>query len=365
MRVIILAPIGRDAALLASTLAASEIDSAIATDANELLALLAEGVGGAILADEALPKCAIQGLAAWVSELPPWSDPPFIVLTSSGIPTRQTHQRAQELQALGNVTLIERPVRPDTIRLAARSALRARMRQYEVRSRQEALIQANADLEQFAHSASHDFREPLRSIGISTDLLALEYADSVDERAGELLRLIRGGVARMEALLNDLLSYAHASSITEEELPPVPALRSVKVAVENLDAAIRESQANITIGELPEIRVRESHLAQVFQNLLGNAIKYRRDDQAPAIEVQAKRVNSYWHFTIADNGIGIPAAYQGAIFGIFKRLHGHGKYSGTGMGLAICKRIVERYRGNIWVESEPGHGCRFSFSIPA
>jgi len=239
------------------------------------------------------------------------------------------------------------------------------MRQYEVRNRQEALLQANADLEQFAHSASHDLREPLRSIGIASDLLAREFADNVPDRTGELLQLIRGGVARMDALLGDLLSYAHASSITEEHLPPVAALRSVEVALENLTAAIRESGANITVGELPEVRVRESHLAQVFQNLLGNAIKYRRDDQAPAIEVLARKADSYWHFTVADNGIGIPAAYQEAIFGIFKRLHTNSKYSGTGMGLAICKRIVERYRGSIWVESEPGQGSRFSFRIPA
>jgi signal transduction histidine kinase len=365
MRVIILAPIGRDAALLASTLAVSEIDTVVATDVNALLALLTEGAGGAIVADEALPRCALKALANWLSELPPWSDPPFIVLTSSGIPTRETHQRVRELQALGNLTLIERPVRPDTIRLAARSALRARMRQYEVRNRQEALIQANADLEQFAHSASHDLREPLRSIGISTDLLARQYADNSDARAHELLHLIRGGVTRMDELLSDLLSYAHASSITEQDLPAVPALRALEIAVENLQAAIRESGAKITIGELPAIRVRESHLAQVFQNLLGNAIKYRRDDQAPAIEVLATKAESYWCFTIADNGIGIPAVYQEAIFGIFKRLHGHGKYSGTGMGLAICKRIVERYRGNIWVESEPGQGSRFTFRIPA
>ena len=186
MRVIILAPVGRDAALLAQTLNAADINTAIATDADALLALLAEGAGGAIIADEALPRCHPSALD-WLVSLPPWSDPPFIVLTSRGMPTRQTQQRAQELQALGNLTLIERPVRPDTIRLAAQSALRARMRQYEVRSRQESLIQANADLEQFAHSASHDLREPLRSIGISSDLLARDYANS-DERARELLR---------------------------------------------------------------------------------------------------------------------------------------------------------------------------------
>jgi signal transduction histidine kinase len=364
MRVTILAPIGRDAALLAKTLTAADINTAIATDVETLLQLLAEGAGAAIVADEALLPGAIQALSTWLVSLPPWSDLPFIVLTSSGIPTRQTQQRAQELQALGNLTLIERPVRPETIRLAAQSALRARMRQYEVRSRQEALIQANADLEQFAHSASHDLREPLRSIGVSSDLLARVYENS-DERARELLRVIRDGVARMDGLLSDLLTYAHASSITEEELPAIPAVHSVDAALKNLDAAIRESGATVTIGELPAIRVRESHLVQVFQNLLGNAIKYRRTDQAPAIEVVARAADGDWLFTIADNGIGIAGAYQETIFGIFKRLHANSKYAGTGMGLAICKRIVERYSGRIWVESQPGQGSRFTFSIPA
>ena len=365
MRVIILAPVGRDAELLARTLTESEIAIAIATDASALLALLAEGAGGTIIADEALPPDAIQALAAWVAGLPPWSDPPFIILTSGGIPTRQTNLRAHQLQALGNVTLLERPVRPDTVRLAARSALRARMRQYEVRSRQEALLQANADLEQFAHSASHDLREPLRSIGVASDLLAREYPHQTGERASELLHLIRGSVTRMDGLLTDLLAYAHASSITEEELPPVPAHRAVDAALKNLTAAIRESGANITVGQLPAIRVRESHLAQVFQNLLGNALKYRCDDRVPAIELLARRADGYWNFTVADNGIGIPAAYHETIFGLFKRLHGYDEYAGTGMGLAICKRIVERYRGRIWVDSVPGQGSRFSFSLPA
>jgi signal transduction histidine kinase len=180
MRVIILAPTGRDAALLARTLTAAGIAIAIATDPDTLLTFLAEGAGGAIIADEALPKDSIGAVATWLAGLPPWSDPPFIVLSSGGMPTRQTNQRTQELQALRNVTVLERPVRPDTIRLAAQSALRARSRQYEVRGRQEALVQANADLEQFAHSASHDLREPLRSIGVASDLLTREYANNSD-----------------------------------------------------------------------------------------------------------------------------------------------------------------------------------------
>jgi len=365
MRIVILAPIGRDAALLASTLTASGIAVATATDADALLPLLIEGVGGTIIADEALRSSAIQTLAAWIADLPPWSDPPFIVLTSNGLPTRQTNQRAQEFQALGNLTLLERPVRPDTVRLAARSALRARMRQYEVRNSQEALLEANADLEQFAHSASHDLREPLRTIAAASHMLAREFPHDTSERAVELLRLIRGSVERMDGLLADLLAYAHASSIVEEQLPAVPARRSVDSALMNLAEAIRESGAIITIGELPTIMVRESHLAQVFQNLLGNAIKYRRSDQNPIVELLAQEAEGYWIFTVIDNGIGIPGAYYEAVFGIFKRLHSHDQFSGTGMGLAICKRIVERYRGRIWVESDPGQGSRFSFSIPA
>lgn len=365
MRVLILAPIGRDAVLLAGTLKAAGIDSVIARDADALVLLLAEGAGAVILVDEALTKRVLHDLTGWLAQLPPWSDLPFLVLTSSGVPTRDTHRRARDLQVLGNLTLIERPMRSDTIRLASESALRARKRQYEVRDRQEALVQANADLEQFAHSASHDLREPLRTIGIFSDLLTREFGNDSSGRPAELLHLIRGGVARMEFLLNDLLSYAHASSISVEELPPISALDAVRVALDNLHGAIQECGAEVDIGELPAVRVRESHLVQIFQNLLGNAIKYRRDGHVPAIKLLAcKREEHFWQFTISDNGIGILPIYHEAIFGVFKRLHPQSRYSGTGMGLAICKRIVERYGGSLWVESEYGAGSRFTFSIP-
>jgi signal transduction histidine kinase len=365
MRVVILAPLGRDAALLARTLSALGIDTIVTKEASALAEVLTEGAGAAIIADEALTSNILSDLRTWLSGQLPWSDMPFIVLTSSGVPTRASHMRARELQALGNFTLIERPVRPDTVESSVRAALRARMRQYEIRSRQEALLQANADLEQFAHSASHDLREPLRTIGSYCDLLARDYGNELSGRGKEFLDLIIRSVSRMDALLSDLLSYAHASSIFGEEVSLIPSNRALETALKNLDGSILESNAKIAVDEMPTVRMRESHLSQIFQNLLGNAIKYRKDGCPPVIEISTHKSGGNWIFTIADDGIGVPAAYKESIFGIFQRLHTDNKYGGTGMGLAICKRIVERYRGSIWVESESGGGTRFSFSIPA
>lgn len=365
MRVLILAPVGRDAALLAGTIEALKIETAIARDAKHLLSMLPEGVGSAIIAEEALTRESIDAITAWLASQPPWSDPPFIVLTSSGRPTRESHRRALELQALGNFSLLERPVRPETVQSSIHSAMRARMRQYEIRSRQEALIQANADLEQFAHSASHDLREPLRSIGIYSDLLDRDYRSLLDDRGTEFLNLIRSATKRMDELLSDLLSYAHASSISEEALEAVPSMGPLNDVLKSLAGAIRESGAQIEIGEMPAVKMRASHLSQIFQNLISNAIKYRREDSPLVINLCANRSGAQWIFSVADNGIGVPDAYKESIFGIFKRLHTNSEYSGTGMGLAICQRIVERYRGRIWVESQLGQGSTFFFTIPA
>src|SRR5579863_5969866 len=211
MRVVILAPVGRDAQLLAATLGVLKMESETAADAEILLVKLEEGAGAVIIAEEALKADNVNALAEWLTSQPPWSDMPFIVLTSSGRPTPQSERRAHELQTLGNVTLIERPVRPETVQTAVRAALRARQRQYEMRSRQEELIRANADLEQFAHSASHDLREPIRSISVYGELLAKQYGKSLDDRGAEFLGHMQTAVRRMDALLADLLSYAHAS----------------------------------------------------------------------------------------------------------------------------------------------------------
>jgi len=364
MRVLILAPIGRDGRLLADTLAKIDVESETTTCVDELNSLLAEGAGTAMVADEALGAEDLRVLADWLFAQPAWSDLPVIILTGAGRPTASSERRAIELAGIGNVSFLERPVRPETVKGAVRTALRARMRQYEIRSRQEALVRANADLEQFAHSASHDLREPLRSIGVYGELLARDYGGMLDERGIGFLHLVRESASRMEALLNDLLCYAHASSIQERSPEPVEARVPLDIALRNLASAISESCAAIGVDELPAVRMRESHLAQLFQNLVGNAIKYRREEPL-RIHVGAQRVDGYWIFRVDDNGIGIPDEYKETIFGIFQRLHTSETYSGTGMGLAICQRIVERYRGRIWVESEVGRGSSFRFTVPA
>lgn len=365
MRVLILAPVGRDAALLAQTIAQLDIDTATARDADVLLQMMANGFGAIIVADEAMTIAHLHQMTQWLSAQPPWSDPPFIILTPNGRPSDHTSHRAQEFSSLGNFTLIERPVRPETILSAVRAALRARMKQYEARSRQEALLHANADLEQFAYSASHDLKEPLRNISIFSELLLAEYGQSLDERGTRFLQVVRESSHRMDQLLGDLLGYAQAANIPDELPEPIPAAKPLEVALANLAVAIRETDARITIDALPIVRIREIHLAQLFQNLVGNAIKYCRDGVPPEVCVTAKLTSDRWVFSIADNGIGIDPQYTESIFGIFKRLHANGKYAGTGMGLAICQRIVERYRGRIWVESKPGNGSTFFFTIPS
>jgi light-regulated signal transduction histidine kinase (bacteriophytochrome) len=168
----------------------------------------------------------------------------------------------------------------------------------------------------------------------------------------------------MDALLTDLLSYAHASSIPDEMPVPTCARGPLEAALDSLAGAIRESGARITVGEMPMVRMHQSHLEQVFQNLVGNAIKYRKDEP-PYVRLHARRQDPHWLFCVEDNGIGIAPEYRETIFGIFKRLHTSQAYSGTGMGLAICQRIIERYRGRIWVESELGQGSNFFFTVPA
>jgi signal transduction histidine kinase/CheY-like chemotaxis protein len=232
------------------------------------------------------------------------------------------------------------------------------------RKRGEAeLLRANQDLEQFAYSASHDLQEPLRSVKIYSELLAERFGDKLEGEARDFLDFVSSGATRMEMLVRDLLAYTQAGQL-DRPVTPEDANAALNSALANLDGAIRASGAQVISERLPSLRVHATQLQQLFQNLVGNAIKYRRPEVAPVINVKARQEGESWLFSVSDNGLGIEAEYKERIFGLFKRLHTGDEYSGTGIGLAICQRIVERYHGRIWVESEPGKGSTFNFTLP-
>ncbi|HXB75403.1 MAG TPA: PAS domain S-box protein [Candidatus Acidoferrales bacterium] len=231
------------------------------------------------------------------------------------------------------------------------------------RKRADAEIRrVNQDLEQFAFSASHDLQEPLRNVKIYSELLTRRYGDKFEGEALEFLGYLRAGATRMEMLMRDLLAYAQVTSM--QEIPEkADANEALAQAREGLASAISEAGAQVTADLLPSVRAHHAHLQQLFQNLIGNAIKYR-SHEPPRVRVTATRQPGSWMFAVADNGIGIAPEYREHVFGLFKRLHTSDEYSGTGIGLAICKRIVEQHHGRIWVESGPGHGSTFRFTLP-
>jgi PAS domain S-box-containing protein len=225
------------------------------------------------------------------------------------------------------------------------------------------LRRSNKDLQQFASIASHDLQEPLRMIGSYIQLLAKRYEGQLDEKAKEYIAYVVEGADRMQRLVKDLLTYSHAGS-RGNQMEAKDSHIILGEAIENLAILIEESKAIITVGVLPIVRADASQLVQVFQNLLANAIKFRGED-IPRIHVSVKEEKHEWVFSVRDNGIGIDRQYAERIFVIFQRLHTREEYPGTGIGLAVCKRIVERHGGRIWFESEIGKGSTFFFTIRA
>ena len=227
----------------------------------------------------------------------------------------------------------------------------------------EALRKSNEDLNQFAYAASHDLQEPLRLVALYSQILQRKYIDRRDPQADQYISYVISGAHRMETLLRDLLDYSQVgSSPGEGPAGPVVCSEALRKALLNLQASIDQNQAVVTFNGLPTVQAHEIRLVQLLQNLVGNAVKYR-SSEPPKIHVNAQRRPGNWLFSVQDNGIGIKAEYALQVFGIFKRLHGS-SYPGTGIGLAICERIVKSYGGQIWVESAPGKGSTFYFTLP-
>jgi light-regulated signal transduction histidine kinase (bacteriophytochrome) len=232
----------------------------------------------------------------------------------------------------------------------------------ELKEYQRKLEESNRRLEQFAYVASHDLQEPLRMVSNYLQLIESRYADELDEDGHEFIEFAVDGADRMREMIEGLLAYSRIDTEARS-----PELTDAEAVVENvlrdLALRIRETDAHVDVGSLPTVHADPNQLEQVFQNLLSNAIKYR-GEEPPRIDIWAERDAGEWVVHVADNGIGMDPGHTDRIFEVFHRLHTHEEYPGTGIGLALCRKIIGRHGGDIWVESEPGEGSTFHFTIP-
>ena len=224
------------------------------------------------------------------------------------------------------------------------------------------LERSNRELEEFAYIASHDLQEPLRMVSSFLQLLQDKYKGKLDEEADQYIHFAVNGAERMQGLIVDLLTYS--SLFRRSEHAPVDLNQVLNEVVSGLAAVIQESDATITNDDLPTVAGIKSQLLQLFQNLVSNAIKFRKPGTNPLVHISAKKWYREWIFSVRDNGIGIEPEYYDRIFQIFQRLHTRTEYPGTGIGLALCKKVVEGHNGRIWVESKPGEGTTFYFAVP-
>jgi len=279
----------------------------------------------------------------------------------------ETKRRAKDGRTV-SVSLTISPIRDAAGKIigaskVARDVTERDRQEQALRETNALLRRANADLQHFAYSASHDLQEPLRMVAAYSELLRREFAGKLGPHADEYLGYTVQGAMRMEKLLKDLRAYTLISTSELEPNEEVDAGEVLSNVIANLGVAIKESGALITHSALPRVRIHEFELVQLFQNLIGNSIRYRSSDP-PRVHVAAEQRGNEWVFSVTDNGIGIDSQYKEHIFGLFTRLHSAAEYSGTGLGLAICQRITERAGGRIWVESEPNAGSTFIFTIP-
>lgn len=273
-----------------------------------------------------------------------------------------------EIRSAGGYGFLSKPVREQELHPVIEVAISRyekdrQEREADRKAWRELCDRAQGQLEEFTYAAGHDLNEPLRTARSFVDLLARRLSSRLNTEEEELLRQAQAGLTRMNILLEDLLAYAQAGIPEGAPVPPTPAGEALKSALENLRGAIAESGAAVTHDSLPVVRADPSQLARVFQNLLANGIKYR-GVKAPRIHVALTGRENEWVFSVSDNGIGFDPQHAERIFAPFKRLHTRKEYAGTGVGLAICRKIVEAHGGRIWAESVPERGSVFCFTLP-
>ncbi len=235
-------------------------------------------------------------------------------------------------------------------------------RENELEITMDELKRSNEELERFAYVSSHDLQEPLRMVTLYSQLLERRYKDSLDDDADDFIEYIVENAKRMKYLIDDLLEYSRITS-QAKEFENINLDKVLESVLSNLSIIIIENNVNVTHDSLPTVFADKNQILQVFENLITNAIKFR-GKKSPKIDISAKKSDKEWTFAVKDNGIGIKPEHQKQIFEVFKRLHTREEYPGTGIGLSIVQKIIEKHNGRIWVESEPGKGSTFYFTLP-
>lgn len=336
-----------------------------AQDGQEALVKLSHQNFDLVLLDMMMPVMdGLETLESMKSN-PTLRDVPVVILSALD----ELEEAARSIEAGAEDYLIK-PSEPSLLRARIGTALeRKRLRDAERRRTEELeraeseLRQSNEELRRFAYAASHDLQEPLRAVSGHVQMLARCLSDRLSPDEQELVEFALDGTRRMHQLIEDLLAYA-AISTSDQQLEPVVCGAVLQDVLQLLRHTIQDSGATVSFDELPTVYADRSQLGQLFSNLLSNAIKYRRADVAPQVRFSAQRQDAHWLFSVQDNGIGIAPEYRERIFQVFRRLHGR-EVPGTGVGLAICQRVVERLGGRIWVEAAEGQGSIFLFTLPA
>jgi len=374
-RILILAPSGGDALNVAAVLNSAAISSRVCSDVADLCAHFREGAAAILIAEESLRKPALSLLLDAIDSQPSWSDIPLILITSGGDTTQASIRAFEAFGPTANLTLIERPFRAITLVSTVRTAFRSRHRQYhlrevlerleqKVKERTRELEQTVSELEAFSYSVSHDLRAPLRAMQGYTHVLIEDYSSGLNKTGKDLLERIRAASERLDRLTQDILAYSRYSRDKVECRP---------IDLEPLfDQILREypafypPQARIEIQKpLLQVVGHEPSITQCISNLLGNAIKFVQPGKTPEIKIWTEHIDSQVRILFRDNGIGVPAEYHGRIFKMFERLVPQDRYEGTGIGLAIVAKAVERMCGKVGLESVPGGGSTFWIQLPA
>ncbi len=363
-RVLILSVLKHDSVLTKKLLGDAGIEAEICAGGNTLTSEIERGAGVLILDGQTLKPALTTQLHGYLKAQPAWSQLPILVIAGTRSPSLNLREGLPGIGTLPNVTLLEKPVRSATLVSIVQASLADRRRQYETKHLLQQLERSNSELNNFAHIASHDLQEPLRTVTSYVQLLQRSYRDKLGPEAHEYIAFAVEGTKRMKELISSLLTYSQVGA-SDIGLRNVNTEKVIGRALKALQAGIQEAGATVIVeNPLPPMSGDPTLLVQLFQNLIHNAVKFRRKDVPVVVTIKANRQERRILFSVTDNGIGIAPKHLSDIFQVFKRLHSNDEYPGSGIGLAVCKKIVERHQGRMQVESVEGQGTMFLFTLP-